>query len=217
MFKAVIFDLDGTILDTIEDIAESMNRVLKKHGYETHYVEEYKYFAGDGMRTLAYRSLPEDKRDEANVNRFYELMREEYGKSLDVKTHPFPGIEETLKELCGLGVKINVLSNKPHDFTVEVVKKYFGGIKFDVIMGESKSCPKKPDPSGAIGIAEKLNIAAVEFVYVGDTDTDMKTAVNAGMYPLGVSWGFRPPRELVENGAAIVISKPSAILELFRP
>ena len=211
-FKAVIFDLDGTLLDTLEDLGESMNSVLLNMGFSQHPIEAYKLFVGDGMEELARRVLPQGNRDGGTVRACVEAMRGEYGKRWHTKTKPYKGICEMLNELVHAGVFLSVLSNKPHDFTKEVVRFYFDG-KFKLVYG-SGVFPRKPDPAGALHVARESGFSVQEFLYVGDTGTDMRTARAAGIISAGVLWGFRSRAELLEFGASVVVSDPGEILDL---
>jgi phosphoglycolate phosphatase len=213
-FKAVVFDLDGTLLDTLDDLADSMNSVLAGQNYPTHDVEAYKYFVGNGMRNLVERTFPEDKRDNANIDRGLAAMRAEYANRWNNKTKPYAGIAELLDALVGNGLKVAVLSNKADDFTKLMVHNLLPDWNFELVFGERKGIPKKPDPSGAMEIARTLGVQPRECLYLGDTGVDMKTAVSAGMYPVGVLWGFRKAEELVENGARVLIDKPIRLIDL---
>ena len=207
-YKAVIFDLDGTLLDTLEDLANSMNSVLESQSLPKHDIEKYKYFVGNGMRNLVMRTLPEDKREECFINYCHDLMKDEYKKRWAETTKPYDGIVEMLETLTSLKYKLAILSNKPHDFTKLIVKELLDCCKFDVVFGERSGIPRKPDPAGAIEIANILNIPLEECVYLGDTGTDMVTAKSAGMYAVGVLWGFRKADELIKNGADVLIKTP---------
>lgn len=213
-YKAAIFDLDGTLLDTIEDLDDSMNYVLEKMGCPIHGIEEFKYFVGDGIRNLVSRALPPDRRDEDSVNAALAAMREAYSKRWDVKTRPYPGITNMLDALADKGIKLSVLSNKMDDITKKIVKKLLPSWSFYPVFGERQGVPKKPDPAGAFEIVRILGVKPGECIYVGDTGIDMKTANAAGMYAVGVLWGFRKAEELVENGARTLISHPLDLLNL---
>jgi len=213
-YKAIIFDLDGTLLDTLEDLANSMNKVLKSQGLPIHDKEKYKYFVGNGMYNLALRTLPLDKREESYVRHCHALVKEEYGKRWADTTKPYKGIPELLDKLTALRYKLAVLSNKPHEFTLLTVKKLLERWRFDAVLGERSGIPRKPDPAGALEIASLLNIAPKEFLYLGDTGTDMVTAKASGMYAVGVLWGFRKADELLENGADVLIKTPIELLEI---
>lgn len=213
-FKAVVFDLDGTLLDTLNDLADSMNSVLAKYNYPIHEVDAYKYFIGNGVRNLVQRTLPESKQDAENVDRGLSAMREEYSNRWNNKTKPYKGIAEMLNALVDRGLKITVLSNKSDDFTKLMVGKLLPDWNFELVFGERQGILKKPDPAGALEIAHTLGVHPRDCLYLGDTGVDMKTAVSAGMYPVGVLWGFRKAEELVENGARVLIADPAAVIDL---
>lgn len=212
-YKAVIFDLDGTLLDSLEDLANSMNNVLESQGLPIHEVERYKYFVGNGMYNLVLRTIPSEKREESFVNYCHALMKKEYAKRWADNTKPYEGIDLLLNKLATLRYKTAVFSNKPHEFTLLVVDKLLGNWNFDAVFGERPGIPIKPNPAGALEIAELFQIPPKEFLYLGDTGTDMVTAKSAGMYAVGVLWGFRKADELLENGADTLISTPT---ELFK-
>ncbi|NJD04223.1 MAG: HAD family hydrolase [Ruminiclostridium sp.] len=213
-FKAVLFDLDGTLLDTIDDLSDSANAVLAASGFPTHKTEAYKYFVGDGVRELIARALPESHRDKVTIESSLAAMRLEYRMRWADKTRPYKGIPQLLDALVENNIKMAILSNKADEFTQLIVKKLLPGWKFEAVFGESPAIPKKPDPAGAFKISDLLGIPAGEFLYLGDTNVDMKTAVLAGMYPVGALWGFRKPDELVEGGARVLIPIPEALLDL---
>jgi len=213
-FRAVLFDLDGTLLDTIDDLSDSVNAVLTASGYPIHSTGAYKYFIGNGIRNLIIRALPEDRRDNITIENSLTAMRLEYGKRWSDKTRPYQGIPQLLNSLAENNIKMSILSNKADEFTQLIVKKLLPGWKFEAVFGESPAIPKKPDPAGALKISDLLGIPAGEFVYLGDTNVDMKTAVLAGMYPVGALWGFRKSDELVEGGARVLIPRPEALLDL---
>ena len=213
-YKAVLFDLDGTLLDTIEDLADSMNRTLKRLGFPPRTVGECKYLVGDGVEAFARRSLPEAHRDAPTIAKCIAGIREEYSKRWAEKTHPYKGIPELLDALTQRGVRMTVLSNKPHDFTRLMVAELLPHWQFDLVWGEGPDTPRKPDPGGAIAMARKLGIESGEFLYVGDTNTDMQTANAAGMYAVGALWGFRTAEELLANGAKVLVESPLDLLDL---
>jgi phosphoglycolate phosphatase len=214
MFKAVIFDLDGTLLDTLSDLAESMNNVLNRYGLPVHGLEAYKYMIGDGVEFLVKRALPEFMCDDVTIKRFINEYRDEYGKYWKKNTKPYDGIVDLIEALSSRGFKLNVLSNKPHDSTIQCVEELLPGGKFNIVLGHRPGEKPKPDPHGAIEISDKLGIPPSEFLYLGDTSIDMKTAVAAGMYPVGVLWGFRTGEELLDNGAKILLKKPLDLLSI---
>lgn len=214
-FQAVIFDLDGTLLNTIQDIADSMNIVLKQNNFPIHSINEYKYLIGKGIEQLVYQSLPKEFQSRLDIiNNCTQAMIKEYSRHWDKKTKPYKGIIELLKVLKNKKIKIAVLSNKKDDFTNICVKKLLKAIEFDLIRGAMPSMPLKPDPSAALEIAIYFELNPYKIIYVGDTNIDMKTALAAKMYPVGVSWGFRPTKELLENGAKVILNKPAELLNL---
>ncbi len=211
-FKAILFDLDGTLLDTLEDLGNAANRVLDKYGFPTHTMADYRYFVGDGVVTLMNRALPEDKRNNDTIQICVKTFREEYGKGWNVKTRPYDGVAEMLDALVTHGLKMAVLSNKPDEFTKLCVTEFLPKWAFGMVIGQHNSLPLKPDPAGALEIAKCLDVPSSNFIYLGDTAIDMKTAVTAGMYPVGALWGFRTEKELLENGARALIKRPQEIL-----
>ena len=213
-FQAVVFDLDGTLLDTLEDIADSGNAVLAKRHFPTHKVADYRYFVGDGLPTLLTRILPQESRNDDIIKECVEEFREEYGRSWTVKTKPYDGVPEMLDALTALPLKMAVLSNKPDDFTRKCVVEFLPKWTFEIVLGLHSGIPHKPDPTGARRVAEHLSIPPSQILYVGDSSIDMKTATATGMYPLGVLWGFRSRKELEDNGARAVIERPQEILAM---
>jgi len=209
---AVLFDLDGTLLNTLDDLADSCNIVLQEMGLPTHATDAYRYFVGDGVEILARRVLPEGRRSDGDVAAFVPRMRTVYAARETLKTRPYPGVPEMLDELTRRGLPLAVLSNKPDEATRSVVGKLLGIEHFALIRGALPGVPKKPDPAAAIGIATELGIPPASFLYLGDTGTDMRTATGAGMYPVGALWGFRDRRELVDGGAAVVIEAPRGVV-----
>ena len=213
-YQAVLFDLDGTLLDTLEDLADAMNAALADLECPARTLEEYRFFVGDGLRTYALRSLPTDRQDEETLRRCCESFRRAYADGWRVKTRPYEGIAELLTRLTERGLVMTVLSNKPDDFTKVMVGELLGDWRFRIVRGVGADGLKKPDPTGAVAIAEELEIAPEEFLYLGDTDTDMQTANAAGMFAVGATWGFRPASELTENGAKELIDHPLDLLKL---
>ncbi|HAU36546.1 MAG TPA: HAD family hydrolase [Phycisphaerales bacterium] len=213
-FKAVLFDLDGTLLDTIDDLADSMNDVLARNGFPAHGVAEYKYFVGDGIVNLVRRALPADRRDEQTLARLVAEQRREYGRRWADKTRPYDGIPQLLDALSERGLALAVLSNKPHETTQAVVAKFLSRWTFAVVRGEGPHTPAKPDPTGATQVAAQLGLPPAQCLYVGDTDTDMKTATAAGMYAAGALWGFRTADELRRHGAKTLLAHPRELLKL---
>jgi len=213
-YNAIVFDLDGTLLNTLDDLADATNRALAQGGFPTHDVGLYNYFVGDGMRNLILRTLPEAHRDDETLATTIKAFQAEYAKNWADKTVPYDGVPEMLDALSERGVPKAVLSNKPHEFTQLCVEKLLPGREFGMVAGVSDVTPKKPDPAGALSVAECLGVPPAEFLYVGDTNTDMKTANAAGMFAVGVTWGFRPAEELTANGARVLIDRPEQLLDL---
>ena len=211
-YKAVIFDLDGTLLDTLQDIADSVNEALKHLSFPTHGVEAYKNFVGDAIDVLATRALPDSHNDTATATRLVELINEEYSKRWANKTVPYYGVPNLLDELTIRNINIAVLSNKPHDFTEIIVTKILSRWHFEAIVGTSPSIAKKPNPIAALHIAQQLGIHPAESLFLGDSGVDMETAIGADMYPIGVLWGFRSAEELLSSGAKALIAYPSDLL-----
>ena len=211
-YQAVLFDLDGTLLDTIDDLADAMNTSLAAMGLPQHGVDRYKVMVGDGMEILARRVLPADRLDEASVARCMAGMREAYEQRWHANSRPYDGIPELLDALTDLKLPCVVLSNKPHDFTEKVVATLLPDWRFACVLGARPGVPIKPDPSGALEIASQLGLTPERFLYLGDTNTDMQTAVAAGMYPVGVLWGFRSAEELTAAGARTLISHPMELM-----
>jgi len=215
MMRAVIFDLDGTLLDTLEDLADSGNAVLKAHGFEPHNVEAYRTFIGDGMSNLVKRIFPPDAVAEPDV---LEQRLQEYKAAYQDrwrnKTRVYDGIPELLDKLSEQGVKTAVLSNKTHAFCLKCVDEYFGDHSWDVVLGQRDGVPPKPDAAGVNDVLEEMRVSTGQAVFVGDSSVDMQTAVNAGVKAVGVSWGFRDREELIASGASVVIDVPMDLVGL---
>ncbi len=208
-----IFDLDGTLLDTLADIAASMNRVLSSLGLPNHPEKAYRTFVGDGMSELVKRVLPPESGSEVR-KRCHSAMLREYGSSWAAQTAPYQGIREMLEFIAARGISMAVLSNKPHRFTVEMTRHFFPDTDFRIIRGADNSIPRKPDPAGALAIAADLGVSPENMLYLGDTATDMRCAVSAGMIAIGVTWGFRDAEELRANGAVRLIAHPMEVARI---
>lgn len=200
MYKIAIFDLDGTLLDTLKDLADACNYALRINNYPEHEINKYKYFVGNGTYKLVERALPEDKRTEEVIckvlrdfNGYYEIHKND-------STKPYEGINDLLNKLKENGVETAVVSNKPHDFAVDIVNKYFKD-KFNIVFGKRKDYPAKPDPISVLEVIDKLNATKEEVIYIGDSNVDMYTGKNAEIYTVGVAWGFRGSDELISAGA----------------
>jgi phosphoglycolate phosphatase len=213
-FQAILFDLDGTLLDTLADIANSTNAALSRLGFPAHPVDAYRYFLGDGMDHLVRRALPEGHRDGETLDKCSKAALDEYTNRWAENTRPYPGIPELLRELERQGVPKVVFSNKPDVFTRQTVEKLLPDFHFEIVRGAKPSVPVKPDPTVALQIADELGIDPQRFIYIGDTDTDMRTAVSAGMFPAGAIWGFRTTEELSASGAKALLETPQDVLTL---
>lgn len=213
-FQAVLFDLDGTLLDTLADIANSTNAALERLGFPLHPRDAYRYFLGEGMDWLVRRALPEENQDAETVKKCHDAIIAEYETRWAENTRPYPGIPELLAELDRRGLAKAVLSNKPDAFTKKTVAKLLPDFKFKIVRGAAPDMPIKPDPAGALRIADELGIPPERFIYLGDTNTDMQTAVAAGMFPAGALWGFRSAEELLANGSQVLLETPLDVLKL---
>ncbi len=213
-FNGVIFDLDGTLVDSLEDIGDSMNNILRKYGFPTHGLTEYKAFVGRGMRNLVVRSLPEDARDEARIALCRDSLLKEYGMNCLKKTRPYEGITDLIDGLDRRRIKRAVFSNKIDHLTKRIVGELFPGRPFPVVIGAGAGMPEKPDPTGVLSVARQLGIEPERLIYVGDSDVDMETARNAGMHPAGALWGFRTKEELVTHGAESLLEHPIDLLKI---
>ena len=214
MFKAVLFDLDGTLLYTLTDVADAMNKALVHFGFSPHPVDAYKYFIGESVETEANRALPESARDPELVRKVAVYSEEIYDKCWGDNTHPYLGIPELLTELQHRGLPLVILSNKNDRFTKVMVKKLLPDWHFKIVQGALPDVPLKPDPIMALQIVKKLGIAPEQFLYLGDTSTDMQTAVSAGMFPVGCIWGYRTADELLASGAKTLINTPAEVLDI---
>ncbi len=214
----VLFDLDGTLLDTLEDLATSGNEVLAARGCPTHSKEAYKTFIGNGMTNLICTIFPEADRPETEEEIAEALAeyRAAYGRNWTNTTCAFPGIRELLTELEKTGIPIGVVSNKSHDFTVKCVEEFLPDWEWSAVLGHREGAEKKPHPQGALEAAEKLGLPPERCLFVGDSDVDMMTAVNAGMQAVGVEWGFRSTEELQQAGATEILATPGDLLNLLR-
>ena len=212
--KAFIFDLDGTLIDSLADIAESINRMLDARGYPRCQQEVFKQMVWDGMEKLVERALPQDVRNEALIKVCVEEYRAHYDTLWNAQTRPYPGIVEMLKTLQARGMKLGVISNKAHRFTVPMTEHFFGADVFDHILGQRMEVPRKPAPDGAHEMATFLGLRTDEIAYVGDSGIDMQFAKSSGMRAVGVRWGFRSEAELIECGADVLLSSPAELFNL---
>lgn len=214
LFEAVLFDLDGTLIDSLYDIGEAVNRVLSNYGFPTHKISTYRRLVGDGSRTLIERALPKKHCNDKTIDACLKEYIEDYSRNYNVKSEPYFGIPNLLDTLKTIDLKLAILSNKPDAITKKCVKSLLSKWDFDVVLGQRDSVPPKPNPRGALKVAKRLSIPPSNILYLGDTATDMKTAASAGMFPVGVLWGFRPLKELKENGACAIIDDPIEVLDL---
>ncbi len=211
-YKAVIFDLDGTLLNTLDDLADSANHVLTVLGLPTHSTDSYRYFVGNGIPKLIERCLGEENLP--YKKKALELFSKHYSVHSKDKTAPYNGIAELLKEINTLKIPMGVITNKSHPIAKEVVSCYFGDDVFACVRGLDSSIKAKPDPSGALTVVQELGVSARDVLYIGDSSVDMQTAKNAGFTPLGVLWGFRDKKELIDSGAVYTAEVPQDILEI---
>ena len=209
MVRAVLFDLDGTLTTTLEDIADAMNRSLRLHGLPEWPLDAYRYLVGDGAKKLAERAVRDRQELALSVQQEYQAYYQEHTR---VKTQPYDGVPEMLRALQDKGLKLAVFSNKPDADTKNVVAHFFPDIPWAAVRGQIEGIPVKPDPTGALAVAEALQIPPAEFLYLGDTATDMHCAVNAGMLPIGALWGFRTAEELQSSGARQLVQHPMDVL-----
>jgi len=212
MTEAIVFDLDGTLLNTIYDIRDSMNRALAACGLPTHSAEDYCYFIGSGVRVLVERAVGESHL--MLCDRVKEIYLNDYATNATNLTCPYEGIMALLEVLNKKRIPIAVFSNKPHKDTLRVIAHYFPHIAFAAVRGQMEGTAPKPDPAGAFEIARELRVAPENCLYVGDTDVDMICANNAGMKAIGVTWGFREREELKRGNAAFIADCPGEILRL---
>ena len=215
-FAAVLFELDGTLLDTLEDIALTMNRILRRRGLRAHKVEAYRELVGDGIEKMVRRALGAASVEESVIKEIVKEYRKEYEASWRNNSKPYPGIPEVLDELKTRGIRLAVLSNKLHRFTFMMTTELLPGVEFDAVRGAEPDIPLKPDPVAALLIAEELKIAPSSFIFLGDSEVDMRTAKRAGMFPVGALWGFHGAEELEKNGALALLYSPSDLLKIIR-
>lgn len=213
-FQAIIFDLDGTLLDTLADIGDSVNQMLTEYGFPNHSMDDYRRFIGNGIKMLVARALPLEGRSDVIFSACLRRARENYWENWNRKTRPYAGIMDLLDALEKRALPKAVLSNKPHNFTVRYVEAYFAKHVFQVVMGQNDRFPVKPDPASALDIARQMGLPPSAFLFVGDSLVDVQTAEAAGMHSVGAAWGFRGPRELERGGCRTLVAKPMEILRL---
>lgn len=209
---SIIFDLDGTLLDTLQDIAETGNAVLAQHGFPIHPHEEYKHFVGDGLSILMQRITPPGTKTQL-IERCCQLFLLLYSDNWSNNCRPYKGVEGMLAAIKEKGVNMSVLSNKPHAFTKLFVDRFFSGMSFSFVLGQREGFAKKPDPTIALDIAKKMKTYPSEMFFVGDTATDIQTGKASGMMTVGVTWGFRSANELHAENPDILINNPMELLQ----
>ncbi|NTW10663.1 MAG: HAD family hydrolase [Chlorobiaceae bacterium] len=214
-FKAVIFDLDGTLLNTLQDIVHTLNTVLARRNYPVHTLDECRFLVGHGLKELVRKALPEKAATPETIDLVLADLVEVYSENWNVHSRPYPGIPTLLDRLSELGIRKAILSNKAHEFTQLCADILLGNWKFDAVLGYSSGMEAKPDPEGAFRVSGLLGVQPSSILYVGDSGIDMLTASRAGMYPLGVLWGFRPESELLDHGAKSLVKHPEEILRFF--
>ncbi|HSW57867.1 MAG TPA: HAD family hydrolase [Dehalococcoidales bacterium] len=212
--KAVLFDLDGTLLDTLQDLAEAVNQGLESLGLPQHEIAAYRYFVGEGREEMVRKALPDSRRDAFSMAHMLDFVNRYYHLHWKDHTHPYEGIPELLDSLNGKGIPMSVFSNKPQEFTTQCISGLLSGWNFTHVLGASDEVPKKPDCTAALRIASDLGIKPGDFLYLGDSGVDMQTALRAGMYGVGALWGFRTRQELMANGARALIHHPLELIDL---
>ena len=212
LFKAVIFDLDGTLVDTLEDLADAMNWALTQLGEDTHSLDACRQMIGNGVAMFAKRALGPDKQH--LKSRLLELMKARYNRHCFAKTTVYTGVSELIAKLRQMSIRLAVATNKEHNDAVKVVEHFFGKGTFEVISGVRQNGPVKPDPAFAQEIMTKMTLASDDFVVVGDSDVDIATAKSAVMRSIGVTWGFRSRQDLCDAGADFIVDKPDEIFHL---
>lgn len=212
--KAIIFDLDGTLLDTLGDIADAANRIMSSRGYPVHSHEAYKWFIGDGAKRLIERALPPDQRLSPIITDCLNDFITDYHNHWAVSTRPYPGITDTITDLVSKGIQLAVVTNKPHQSAVDMMDHYFDTANFGPMLGLKDGIPPKPHPQQALFAADTMGVRPETCIFLGDSAVDMKTAARAGMQPVGAAWGFRPTRELAESGAVQILQHPQELLPM---
>lgn len=213
--RAIIFDLDGTLLDTLQDLALSVNHVLRRRGFKEHPIDAYRYFVGDGIDMLVQRAFPEGATEGDALSVLVKEVKDEYSRRWSDHTRPYPGVTELLDYLEDHNIPKAIFSNKPHEYTTLTVEKLLPNWTFFAVWGIREGVPRKPDPDGPLLIAANMGLKPEEIVYLGDTGTDMQTALAGNFFPAGALWGFRPAEELLESGARLLAESPQDITALF--
>ncbi len=210
--QAVIFDLDGTLLDSIDDLADSANLLLERNGLPPYAASQYHDFVGNGLMTLIRRMFPEGSSEEA-IRSYAREFRTIYQSRWNNKTRPYDGVIEMLEKLEERGIITAILSNKPEPFTIKCVSAFFPDAFFKKVRGQRDGVPVKPDPQEALAIAAGIGVEPGSCLFVGDSNVDMQTGVSSGMLPVGVSWGYRTVQELQQSGAKLIINTPAELID----
>ena len=214
-FSAAIFDLDGTLVDSLRDLADTANAVLAESGFPQHPIDAYRYFVGDGVQMLISRIVPESASAYQRRN-CLEMFTARYAANWRINSCPYPGVHDMLLALKSLGLKMAVLSNKPHAFTEDFVGHFFPGQLFAAVFGQRQEVERKPSPQAAFEIASLFGVAPKHCLFIGDTAIDMQTGSSAGMFTIGVLWGFRDRLELEQHHADLIVEQPQEITEYAR-
>lgn len=213
MKKLIIFDLDGTLLNTIADLAAATNQALKHYGFPEHEEKEYNFFVGNGINKLFERALPEEYRTEENIMKIRSQFIPYYDAHNADLSRPYPGIPDVLKELQNRGFKLAIASNKYQAATTKLIKDFFPEINFSLVLGQREGVPSKPDPTIVNEISAATQISKEDIAYVGDSCVDMETGKNAGVETIGVSWGFRPRKELESYNPAFIADNSDELIK----
>ena len=213
MIKAVFFDLDGTLVNSLSDLADASNSALEFFGFPTHDIEKYKYFVGNGIPKLIYRIVPEEHRDEVTLAKVSRKFYEHYNVHYADNTYVYPGMKELIAELKKRGIKTAVITNKAHAAAVDVINSLLPDT-FDLIYGQRPEIPTKPDPTLTLMAMDALSVTPKDSLFLGDSRMDILTGVNSGALPVGVLWGYRTAEELTENGAKYLIKTPMELLKI---
>jgi phosphoglycolate phosphatase len=214
MKRLVIFDLDGTLLNTIADLAISTNYALSQNGFPTHETSAYNFFVGNGINKLFERALPEGKKTEENIRLKIASFLPYYDQHHNDHSRPYPGIPELLKTLQERNIVLAVASNKYQSATEELIRHFFPQVRFAIVLGQREGIPPKPDPDIVNEILQYTGISKEEAFYIGDSGVDMQTIQNSGIDGVGVTWGFRPRQELEKYKPLYLVDKAEEILEL---
>lgn len=211
-FEAIVFDLDGTLVDSLADLADAMNCVLRSNGFPEHPTDRYRHFIGNGFEPLVRRALPGGRRDHKTVSRCVAGLEDAYRQRRVARTRPYAGVSQLLERCTAAGLKTAVLTNKPHGPAAELVALLMPDAPFRCVWGSRPEYPKKPDPTAALHLAEQLAVRPAQCIFLGDSAVDMETAQRAGMYAMGALWGFREADELIAAGARMLLRAPADLL-----